>query len=105
MKKLFFIMIILCFCGMNAFASASQGDSFDMQTPDKEMIEAPKIYIIEKILYVEKIEDGAKVEIYNIVGSRVQSSALVNGCVDVSNLSKGIYIVRVAKFTQKIIIR
>ncbi|MDR1584884.1 MAG: T9SS type A sorting domain-containing protein [Prevotellaceae bacterium] len=45
---------------------------------------------------------GTSVEIYNAVGSRVQTSVFDGNPVELNNLSKGIYIVRAGKHTQKV---
>ena len=60
-----------------------------------------EIYPVGGELNIKNVNDGSKVEIYSTIGSRVITSVLENGKVNISNLSKGIYIVRVGKNTQK----
>lgn len=55
-------------------------------------------------LLVKNVANGSTVEIYSAIGSKVQSSVLENGAVELNNLSKGMYIVRVGKLTQKIML-
>lgn len=52
-------------------------------------------------LQIKNVANGATVEIFSALGSKVQTSVLENGKVSVDNLSKGMYIVRVGKNTQK----
>lgn len=57
--------------------------------------------VIGKKLVLSNVTDGSTVEIYTALGSKVQSSELVDGSVVLNNLSKGLYIVRVGKQSQK----
>lgn len=57
-----------------------------------------------KDLLVKNAIDGSTVEIYSAVGSKVQSSVLENGRINLNDLSKGMYVVRVGKLTQKIML-
>lgn len=52
-------------------------------------------------LLIKNVNNGAAVEIFSALGSKVQTSVLENGKVSLDNLSKGMYIVRVGKNTQK----
>jgi hypothetical protein len=44
------------------------------------------------------------VEIFNTVGAKVQSSKLESGSIQLNDLSKGLYVVRVGKQTSKIVL-
>jgi hypothetical protein len=55
-----------------------------------------------KNLLVSNVANGTTVEIFSALGSKVQSSELVNGAITLHNLTKGLYVVRVGKNTQKI---
>lgn len=57
-----------------------------------------------KNLLVTNVANGTKVEIFTALGSKVQSSELVNGAITLHNLTKGLYVVRVGKNTQKIML-
>jgi len=57
-----------------------------------------------KNLLVRNVADGSTVEIFNALGAKVQSSELVNSSVGINNLTKGMYIVRVGKNAQKIML-
>ncbi|GHV44052.1 hypothetical protein FACS1894180_4850 [Bacteroidia bacterium] len=107
MKKILLILIFATIgaCAANVFAHSETDCTFDGQTPDKELVNTPKIFISEGILYVQNVDEGTKVEIYSIVGSKVKTATLNNGMVNVSDLNKGIYIVRVGKVSQKIVIQ
>ena len=63
-----------------------------------------KAYVNGKSLQLSNVANGSAVEIFNALGAKVQSSQLVNGAVAL-NLSKGLYVVRVAKNTQKFIVK
>lgn len=54
-----------------------------------------------KSLLIKNVTEGSNVEIYSALGSKVQTSTLENGKVSLSNLAKGMYLVRVGKLTQK----
>lgn len=57
--------------------------------------------VVGNDLQIKNVANGATVEIFSALGSKVQTSVLENGKVSVDNLSKGMYIVRVGKNTQK----
>jgi hypothetical protein len=56
------------------------------------------------ILTVNAVEEGSIVDIYSAVGAKVQSSKLVNGSVQINDLAKGLYVVRVGNATAKIML-
>lgn len=56
-----------------------------------------------KTLNVKNVTDGTTVGIYSAVGAKVQSAQLLNGSIQLNDLSKGLYIVRVGNLTSKIL--
>jgi hypothetical protein len=104
-KKLSILLVIIGLAGVQTFAGNVFFDFADGQNTETEMVNTPKIFLVDKTLKMENISNGLTVEIYSVVGSRVQVSILENGVVDVSNLSKGIYIVRVERISQKIVLK
>jgi hypothetical protein len=64
-------------------------------------IEKFRATVVGNDLQIKNVANGATVEIFSALGSKVQTSVLENGKVSVDNLSKGMYIVRVGKNTQK----
>lgn len=62
-----------------------------------------KAIISGKNLLLQSVQEGASVEIFSALGSRVLSSTVANAKIDISNLSKGLYVVRVGNQTQKIL--
>lgn len=60
-----------------------------------------KAVVVGNDLQIKNVANGATVEIFSALGSKVQTSVLENGKVSIDNLSKGMYIVRVGKNTQK----
>lgn len=67
-------------------------------------VEPLQAVVSGKNLLVKNAIDGSTVEIYSAVGSKVQSSVLENGQINLNDLSKGMYVVRVGKLTQKIML-
>jgi hypothetical protein len=57
-----------------------------------------------KRLSVMNVTNGTTVAIYSALGSKVQSSKLENGAIQLNDFSKGLYIVRVGNQSTKIII-
>ena len=57
-----------------------------------------------KNLLVKNAISGSTVEIYSVLGSKVQTSTVENGAVQLNNLSNGLYIVRVGKQIGKIML-
>jgi hypothetical protein len=52
-------------------------------------------------LVIKNVTNGSTVEIFSALGNKVQTSVLENGKVELNNLSRGMYVVRVGKSTQK----
>ena len=63
-----------------------------------------KATISGKNLIIKDITDRSTVELYSASGVKVQSAQLVNGAVQLNNLSKGLYIVRVGNQSTKIML-
>jgi hypothetical protein len=55
-----------------------------------------------KNLLLNNVANGSTVEIYSALGSKIQTSVIENGKVGLSNLTRGMYVVRVNNMTQKI---
>lgn len=53
-------------------------------------------------LIVTNVADGSNVDVYSMLGAKVQSDKLVAGSIQLNNLAKGLYIVQVGKETVKI---
>lgn len=61
-------------------------------------------YVVGKSLVLKNTANASTVEIFSALGTKVQTSELVNGSVMLNSLSKGLYIVRVGKNTAKIML-
>ena len=83
------------------FEQRTSGVTTSISTPTTI---AFKVLFDGKHLIVKNIANGSIVEIYSAIGSKMQTSELVNGSIELKNLSKGLYIVRVGKNTQKIML-
>lgn len=57
-----------------------------------------------KTLKIENVLNGTVVEIYSTIGNKVLSTQLENNTILLNNLPKGMYVVRVGKETQKIML-
>ncbi len=53
---------------------------------------------------VQGIANGTMVEVYTATGARVLAQELVNGQIQLDNLSKGIYVVRAGNEKCKIVL-
>lgn len=62
-------------------------------------------YVSGKDLVITNVANQSAVEIFSALGSKVKSATIENGKVDISDLSKGLYIVRSGKLTQKFVIK
>jgi len=70
-----------------------------LNTPTDTKLQA---IVSGKNLLIKNVADGAEVEIFSTVGSKVQSSVIENGKVSIASLNGGLYVVRSGKLTQKI---
>ena len=59
-------------------------------------------YVSGKTLSANNLATGAVIEVYNLLGSKVQTSVFTGNAIEL-NLAKGVYIVRSGKYSQKII--
>ncbi|MCL2597211.1 MAG: T9SS type A sorting domain-containing protein [Paludibacter sp.] len=105
MKNILSILLFLTIITYPVRVFAGEISVSANESPEKENVIAPKVFVSGGILHIQNVDDGAKVEIYSIVGIKVKTVTLTDGVVDVSDLNKGIYIVRVDKTSQKIVIQ
>ncbi|MFV0471214.1 MAG: T9SS type A sorting domain-containing protein [Paludibacteraceae bacterium] len=64
----------------------------------------PKFSIVGKSLIINNIEQGVTIEIYSALGAKVLSIVYGGNPLSLTELKKGIYIVKAGKLTQKIMI-
>lgn len=57
-----------------------------------------------RLLKISGVEDGTKVEVFSLLGNKVHTAFISNGELVLPQLNKGIYIVRVDKYCQKIVL-
>lgn len=62
------------------------------------------ISLVGKTLTVKEVADGSIVDVYSTLGAKVQSTQLVNGSIQLNNLSKGLYVVRIGNQSSKIML-
>jgi len=84
--------------------ATSWGGLFNLTSFSNPSTSAFDVTVVGKKLLVKNVVNGSTVEIFSALGAKVQSSELIDGKVSLNNLSKGMYIVRVGKNTQKIML-
>ncbi len=62
----------------------------------------PSFYVSGNELIVNNLTQGTVVEFYNALGAKVQSQVYSGNAIPLSDLAKGVYVIRAGKFTQKI---
>jgi len=62
------------------------------------------VYVSGNQLNLMSVSNGSMVDIYSAVGAKVQSTKLTNNSISLTNLNKGIYVVRVGDKASKIIL-
>lgn len=62
------------------------------------------ISVSNRVLKITGVEDGTKVEIFSLLGNKVHTAYVSNGELTLPPLNKGIYIVRIDKYCQKIVL-
>jgi hypothetical protein len=75
--------------------------STNLSTPIANELSLSKV---GKSLLIKNVTNGTTVDIYSAIGARVQSSKLENSAIQLNELSKGLYIVRVGKLSSKIML-
>ena len=71
-----------------------------LSTPKADVL---SLSLSGKNLSVKNVENGSLVEIYTTVGAKVHTAILENGSIQLYDLSKGMYIVRVGNRSSKIV--
>ena len=61
-----------------------------------------KVFVQGDNLILNKNLNGETLELYSVLGEKVQSSIINNGQIILNNYPQGVYIVRVGNFKQKI---
>ncbi len=106
MRIITFIVALL-FCGIvesSAIASSSSMLFSDIENVNFTETEiTPKFTITGKVLTVKNLEVGAVIDIYSVLGAKIYSFTYT-GTPVVLNLNKGMYVLKVDKFTQKIML-
>ena len=64
-------------------------------------VEKLKLSIVRNKLIISNVADGTVVNIFSMVGSKVQTAKLKNSAIILNNLSNGLYIVRIGNQTAK----
>lgn len=68
------------------------------------IVSKPEVVVSGKNLLVKNVVEGAQVEIFSALGSKIQTSNVENGKISIANLKSGLYVVRSGKLTQKIML-
>ena len=117
MKKFnLMLSLVACLAFLNTPTAQAGNGSIYLEDNSFSNVKAEKVDVpvvpTEKLntlvtdnkLYIRNMKDGVIVDIYNAVGTKVQSSVLTDGFVELKNIAKGMYIVRVEKLAQKIML-
>ena len=65
-------------------------------------VDALSVSLSGNTLTVNNAANGSTVDVYSTVGAKVQTSKLENNTIQLNNLSKGLYVVRVGNMSSKI---
>jgi hypothetical protein len=84
--------------------SKSWADLFTTTSILPLTVNDPKVSVVGKKLSVSNVDDSALIDVYNLLGTKVLSSILIDNSVNIGGLSKGVYLVRVAGMKQKIVV-
>ena len=84
--------------------SKSWADLFTTTSILPLTVNDPKVSVVGKKLSVSNVDDSALIDVYNLLGTKVLSSILIDNSVNIGELSKGVYLVRVAEMKQKIVV-
>lgn len=104
LHQIFLLAVLFTFC---TAAHANQPATVESENIAIENeINAIAISVEDNVLHVKNAE-GTVVEIYSITGEKVFTQRIDsnNKSVELSNLQKGCYIVRIGKLTRKISLR
>jgi len=83
----------------NMFFGEKTGTGFSNATAN-----TTKFTLKGRTMESKSIANGTVVEVFTALGTKVQTAVLVNGLVRLNDLTKGLYIVRAGKYTQKIML-
>lgn len=110
MRKITFILAFIL-CGLVG-VQASKASYFSSPATNLESTyfsvadnneNSPKFTVTGKVLTVKNIEIGRQVDVYSVLGAKVYTFTYAGNPITL-NLSKGLYIIRVDKYTQKIML-
>jgi hypothetical protein len=82
----------------NFYFGPDLGSNLNALSADKSL----SVSVTGNNLSVGNVADGSTVDVYSTLGAKVQSSKLESGSIQLNDLSKGLYIVRVGNATAKI---
>lgn len=113
MKKNYFIFLLLVFAFFTTQISVAQNNSIN--APIQENIEGLSIYpnpVNSGTTYIHittKRNFNKKIEFFNVLGKRIFSTVLTGKELNISNLSKGVYVLKITEGelseTRKLVIK
>lgn len=98
------VLVLLAQKNSSVFDKNSTEATYQQKQSASDNNSAPRFILNGKVLNISNIENGTTVEIYSALGARVQSVVYNGNPISLTNLNKGIYIVRAGKYTQKIML-
>jgi hypothetical protein len=63
----------------------------------------PLFFISDDKLFVKNVEIGSNIEIYNIAGQLMKQQVYNGGGINISNMNRGVYVVRTGNFSTKVV--
>ncbi|WP_419212815.1 T9SS type A sorting domain-containing protein [Maribacter sp. X9] len=107
MKKIYFLLLMVCSIGMYA------QDTIDFNNLRNDEIAGFKLYpnpVMADVVYITSEQNTTKeVRIYDVFGELVHTDRLTTKAMDISRLSPGVYMVQVTEteksITRKLVVR
>ena len=105
MKNLYLYIIALSFC----FSKVSYSQTLNHYNKSEEVSIYPNPVINGKIYITSKFDSKKEIEIFDVLGKKVHTSILIGKELNISNLTPGIYIIKITNrnltITRKLVVR
>jgi len=102
MNKNYFYIFLFSFIFLTFQSGFSQSSPFN-GSPNQEKIEGLSIYpnpvsYGQNTIYISSKANSSKiVEIFNVLGKRISSIRIAGKALDVTNLNKGVYVLKITE--------
>lgn len=102
------IIVLSAFIALCSFPLLAQtAEEWPMATvPQTETTDSLKISFADNVIYLENAKAGSKMEIYSMLGEKVQVITVSSSTFEHRlHLPKGYYIIRIEKLVKKVVVR